>query len=138
MKKHKVTDGNQMKMREALELAITIGDWCCAQTDDPLECCEFSCANQVEPHGEAGADCPWKKIRAALSSPPRNCDVGTAEEQSVRFRNMCNKYYDDENPCNKKCPMTAFDIMHGWPRCQSYWGQMPFKADDCEKTEEEV
>lgn len=73
-----------------------------------------------------------------LNKPLRNCDVGNAEEQSVRFRNMCNKYYDDENPCNKKCPMTAFDIMHGWPRCQSYWGQMPFKADDCEKTEEEV
>ena len=75
-------EGDQHKMREALELAITIGDWCCAQTDDPLECCEFSCANQVEPHGEAGADCPWKKIRAALAAPPRVCDVNTLESLS--------------------------------------------------------
>ena len=75
--------GNQMIMREALELAITIGDWCCAQTDDPLECCEFSCAYQVEPHGEAGADCPWKKIRSALSAPPRVSDVNTLESLSV-------------------------------------------------------
>ena len=58
--------GNAAAMREALELAIKVDDWCCSQTDDPLECCEYSCIYQVEPHGEAGADCPWKKIRAAL------------------------------------------------------------------------
>lgn len=88
MKKHKVTDGNQISLREALELAITIGDWCCAQTDDPLECCEFSCAYQVEPHGEAGADCPWKKIRAALAAPARNCDRDLSDRQSI-WKEFC-------------------------------------------------
>lgn len=67
--------GNAAAMLEALELAIEVGDWCCANTDDPLECCEFSCAYQVEPHGEAGPDCPWKKIRGALSASARNQEV---------------------------------------------------------------
>ena len=66
---------NNSKLREALKLAIKVGDWCCSQTDDPLECCEYSCVYQVEPHGEAGVDCPWKKIRAALAAPLRNCDM---------------------------------------------------------------
>ena len=69
----------------------------------------------------------------ALSAPARQCDVGTAEEQAVRFRDMCNKYYDDENPCNKKCPMAALDIMHGWPRCQSYWAQTPYAEEGAGK-----
>jgi hypothetical protein len=29
------------------------------------------------------------EIKAAIAEPLRNCDVGTAEEQYVRFRDMC-------------------------------------------------
>lgn len=66
----------------------------------------------------------------ALSAPPRQCDVGTAEDQAVRFRDMCNKYYDDENPCNKKCPLASLSIIHGFPRCQAYWAQTPYAAEE--------
>ena len=31
------------------------------------------------------------EIIAALSAPPRNCDVGTAEEQADRFNKFCGK-----------------------------------------------
>lgn len=110
---------NVQKMREALELAIEVGDWCCAMTDDPLECCEFSCAYQVEPHGEAGADCPWKKIRAALALPPRNCDVGTPEEQSKRYDEFC-----DIHDCRKDCPLFKADS------CEFAWAQMPYAEEE--------
>ena len=125
--KEKAMEGDQHKIREALELAITIGDWCCAQTDDPLECCEFSCAYQVEPHGEAGADCPWKKIRAALAAPPRNCDVGTAEEQGERQKAYCRKHFTPDKlggNC-RKCPLKN---RRGWS-CQLAWAQMPYAEE---------
>ena len=78
---HRRECGDAVKLREAVKLATEVSDWCCSQTDDPLECSEYSCYYQVEPHGEAGADCPWRKIRAALAAPPRNCDrFATAEE----------------------------------------------------------
>lgn len=60
--------GDVATLRKALKLAITMSDWCCAGTDDPLECCEHSCIYQKEPHGEAGKKCPWKKIRDALAT----------------------------------------------------------------------
>lgn len=65
------------KLRGALKLAITMSEWCGAETDDPLTCCELNCIYQKEPHGEAGKKCPWKKIRAALattSSPTKQED----------------------------------------------------------------
>ena len=114
-------EGNRQKIREALELAIEVGDWCCAQTDDPLECCEFSCAYQVEPHGEAGADCPWKKIRAALAEPPHNCEVGTAEEQAKRFDDFC------DAQCQKSCKSCpVYKEMTTDIECFAKWAQMPY------------
>lgn len=112
------------KLREALVLAIEVGNWCCAGTDDPLECCEFSCAYQVEPHGEAGADCPWRKIRAALAAPPRQCDVGTAEEQMIRFENFC---FAD---CNANCPLYNNPKIRTSEGCALAWAQMPSRKED--------
>lgn len=45
------------------------------------------------------------EIRAAISAPLRNCDVGTAEEQFDRHETFCEKYfrYSMDNPC-AKCP----------------------------------
>ena len=80
LKNRRNGSGDAAKLREALKLAIRMSEWCGAETDDPLTCCELNCIYQKEPHGEAGKKCPWKKIRAALSTPPRNCGVGTAEK----------------------------------------------------------
>lgn len=60
-----------------------------------------------------------EKARAALSSPPRNCDVGTPEEQIDRWRLFC-KSHDD---CDS-CPVES-----GAPcmvRCAIEWLQMPY------------
>ena len=121
--------GNAAEMREALELAIKVGDWCCSHTDDPLECCEYSCIYQVEPHGEAGADCPWKKIRAALAAPPRNCDVGTPEEQSKRYGAYCAEFgrHSDGSPKCIGCPLETRAMKIGG-MCELAWAQMPYEA----------
>jgi len=114
---------NAAAMREALELAIEVGDWCCANTDDPLECCKYSCVYQVEPHGEPGVDCPWKKIRAALSAPPRNCD---------RFRDVNLAYKRFKSYVEKKNPsFTKNSPTHTvWDALK--WALMPYEEKEVE------
>ena len=68
-----------------------------------------------------------KAIRAALTVPARQCDVGTAEEQAERFGKLCGKYYNEEETCNEECPLASHPIIHGFPRCQAYWAQTPYE-----------
>ncbi|MBR3958061.1 MAG: hypothetical protein IKJ89_09445 [Kiritimatiellae bacterium] len=59
------------------------------------------------------------KIVDALSAPPRNCDVGTANEQAERFLQFC-------RPQNcKKCKVYYKRRNTHW--CQLEWAQMPYK-----------
>ena len=71
-------EGNNKAMREALEfIKLASDDW--------------------ELYGKtiAGAlDVIYEKACAALAAPPRNCDVGTAYEQSDRFAEFCRKHAD--------------------------------------------
>ena len=69
------------------------------------------------------------KIMDALSAPPRNCDVGTAEEQTERFKDLCRKYRCGPGPranC-KGCP-----IQHESPHvgCTFAWAQMPYNEKE--------
>lgn len=67
-----------------------------------------------------------KKARAALSAPPRNCDVGTAEEQSNRMRKFCAKQKMDGIINCGYCP-----IKHQYQRdCTLAWAQMPYEAEE--------
>lgn len=106
-------EGNQMKMREALEDSQSL-----------LE--SFS-------YGEYGAQVreQMRDNRAALSAPPRNCDVGTAEEQAERMRLYCNSHGVDESGCFrcKGCPLLTADI------CKLAWSQMPYEEKEGEKHE---
>ena len=56
-------------------------------------------------------------MKAALSAPPRNCDVGTAEEQVGRHATWCE---GNANQClfpkASKCTL-----------CFARWAQMPYK-----------
>lgn len=58
-------------------------------------------------------------------TPPRNCDVGTTEEQSQRFDEFCDahKYVGDDgaNWCSRTCPCYN-DI-----NCGVNWAQMPYE-----------
>ena len=52
------------------------------------------------------------QIDEALALPRRNCDVGTAYEQHMRFRHFCQSHYG--------CYSTAPDLVFEW-------AQMPYE-----------
>lgn len=69
----------------------------------------------------------FNEVIAAISAPPRNCDVGTAEEQQDRFREFCRKHFDARE-CGlgrsvAKCPAYRGEKI---PDCSLWWAQMPY------------
>ena len=58
--------------------------------------------------------------KAALSAPPRNCDVGTAEEQNNRFKRFCDS------------KSIGYCWGRGCRKCMAQWGQMPYEEGDNE------
>jgi hypothetical protein len=57
----------------------------------------------------------------ALSAPLRNCDVGTAKEQSDMFVVQCNDYRATHGNCYG-CP-----CLRTTGRCEFTWSQMPYE-----------
>ena len=103
---------NAAAMREALEAAIPI-----------MRACLFDYYNTTGVNKVVG------EMKAALSAPPRNCDVGTAEEQSDRFDKFCYSH----NKCFQ-CPVKSIYNSHHRQkqlreiiRCEIIWSQMPYE-----------
>ena len=67
-------------------------------------------------------------LKAALAEPPRQCDVGTAEEQAQRFGNHCESLLtkDGSKPCTG-CPCCGV-VQYG--RCEFAWMQMPYNESE--------
>ena len=111
------TPMNAAKMREALEAVVKVGYPHNFQNEAPHirgYCYEITTA--------------IKKCFATLSAPPRNCDVGTAEEQQDRFREFCRRHFDARE-CGlgrsaAKCP--AYQGGKN-PDCSLWWAQMPYE-----------
>ena len=109
---------NAAKMREALgEISREI--W---ESIDPF--CNDDCC---KPKRELA-----KIADAAIASPPRNCDVGTVEEQAERFRRFCETHKPDESQFTEEgellCPSTGCELIacnHG--QCALAWSQMPYE-----------
>ena len=110
-------NGNAAKIREALERCASMGE----QIDNQLGSSEDTV------YAFRGERCLAHNIsecaRAALSAPPRNCDVGTADEQHARFDRFCDKY---EN-CTE-CPVWRGGGLTS--RCSMYWAQMPYEKGE--------
>ena len=64
---------------------------------------------------------------SALSAPPRNCDVGTSEEQAERFHSFCesNKQCGDVYSC-ECCQLNSIED------CELAWSQMPYEEGGAE------
>ena len=62
--------------------------------------------------------------RAALSAPPRNCDVGTAEEQERRYFKLKTEFIDRIT----KCPHVGYSY---FPESLE-WAQMPYEEGSAE------
>ena len=59
------------------------------------------------------------KAKHALKTPPRNCDVGTAEEQDNRMDVYC-----QSRKC-EICPL--WDNANNGVRCEFTWAQMQYE-----------
>jgi hypothetical protein len=97
--------GNAAKMREALLKAIVLLRVCDWPDDTPMQ----AVAEVIE------------EIEKASSAPPRNCDVGTAEEQAERFKGYCATHKDPEADC-LDCPI--FGVTGG--HCELAWAQKSY------------
>lgn len=61
------------------------------------------------------------KVAEALAAPPRNCDVGTADEQYERWLEFCGRY---DHAC-AGCPFDDYDRSLAY--CFAGWAQMPYE-----------
>ena len=56
-------------------------------------------------------------VNAALSAPPRNCDVGTPEDQHNRFMRFCDS------------KSMGYCWGRGCRKCMAQWGQIPYEGE---------
>lgn len=63
-----------------------------------------------------------EKCRKSLAEPMRNYEVGTAEEQTIRFNKFClDNRTENDFGCGD-CPCNSEDSK----KCEFLWAQMPY------------
>lgn len=102
--------GNAAAMCEALN---QLRDWALLDINE-------NAIRSDEPNYRKLVDGIVEITNAALSKPPRNCDVGTAEEQYRRFDAFCDAHHFQSENCCSDCPC------HGVGICEFKWGQLPY------------
>ena len=65
------------------------------------------------------------KAKAAIAIPLRNCDVGTAYEQSVRMARFCKKQYEKRDDVAAHI-CSACKFHNSESDCVFEWAQMPY------------
>lgn len=121
--KEKAMEGDQHKMREALVKVLRLAN--------------VTADGENWDWNNAIAENVVKVVKEALAAPPRNCDVGTAEEQWKRFDEFCIDW-EESGPyggCSDGCPCMAIkskesDGCFGQSGCFSIWAQMPYEAEE--------
>ncbi len=108
-----MTDGNIAKMREALEASRAY--FVALRAEVPNTQSEQYLSQRI-------AD-----IDAALSAPPRNCDVGNAAEQSERLAKFCKANYEKAKKDKHICSECRFNDCPG--ECPLKWAQLPFTPE---------
>ena len=117
----KKSNGNAAAMREALEVAKKAichhAKHICQSLSWENSNIQSNCADILCAHRDL---CEAKTaINAAISAPPRNCDVGTAQEQAIRFDKFC-------QVC-EKCPLNEKRLNIRLVQCEFLWAQMTYK-----------
>ena len=64
------------------------------------------------------------EVCAALAAPPRQCDMGTVEEQSRRMHAFCESHGHGFDGQCYSCENCRFLPIY---RCELAWAQMPFE-----------
>ena len=72
-------------------------------------------------------NCLEEYVNPALAAPPRQCDVGTAEEQEVRFDAFCKSHgHGFDRYRTYACENCKFISKYS---CELAWAQMPYKKE---------
>ena len=101
--------GNAAKMREALENIVLTT----IKAGKSISC-------------DVACGIISSTAKAALSAPPRNCDVGTVEEQYARVRAFCKRHKVGLRCVD--CPVNGV-----FPKnCALIWSQMPYEEGGAE------
>ena len=127
-RKERTMESNTKAMRDALEAIISgyeksdfcylnYGEWC----HDPANfCANVALCKAIH------------EARAALAEPPRNCDVGTPDEQSERFENFCLKHIGCAEETGGRhcvgCPLEKAS-RNITQRCELYWAHLPYESE---------
>jgi hypothetical protein len=69
-----------------------------------------------------------RKIKAALARPLRECDVGTAKEQSERMAEFCKRQYAKVNDGSHICSKCRLHKLIK-TECPFAWAQKPYTAN---------
>ena len=80
-------------------------------------------------HGDVACGIISSKARAALAAKPRQCDMGTPEEQSMRWWKFCDRHFlnsPSKDNC-AKCPIRGTNR-----HCEFAWAQMPYEENESE------
>ena len=97
--------GNVKAIREALE---SVRNWCLNRL--------VNSSHQVTVEGLLSV------VNTALAKPPRNCDVGTPEEQAERYEKLCDSHTCGSICSGSCCPLYDYD-------CSPFaWAQMQYEA----------
>ena len=72
-----------------------------------------------------------KMLRAALSAPPRQCDIGTAEEQDDRWESFCASHHSPWKITGGTGTMICdCPCYKGNNKCNRFvWAQMPYAEE---------
>lgn len=84
------------------------------------------------------SDNPMEMARVAAAmrsykSEPRNCDIGSADEQAKRFEDFCLKHIGcAEETLGKHCVGCPLEKASGniTQKCELYWAQMPYEKGE--------
>lgn len=111
--------GDMKAMRNALKETQSVIAKCLEILNKIPDSCGYG--GFIEDVGDELCYLRDEHVNAALAAPPRNCDVGSASEQSRRFCAFCRPRLEPCDGCS--CLEGA---RHG--RCEFVWGQMPYES----------
>jgi len=112
LKREREASGDCAKMREALKPWIAFAEWLLENAG------KDGLGRAIREDGPIIRQ-RLEELHAALSAPPRQCDVGTAEEQVNRHKEWCVRH-----AC-KICMMR-----YSCRECFAKWAQIPYRAEE--------
>ena len=110
---------NNNKQREALYEMVK------AETDGEmtLDALCGRCIQKLHNTCKHDGSCWCERVIAALAEPPRNCEVGSVDEQAERFREFCDDEKGHREHCRNCRLCNAVD-------CELAWAQLPYDMNE--------